>query len=90
MFLIKVLNYDDLRLKFGGVAGGSTMQTPYDLAYNYFGSLGHTGTLTDMEYQFLSAAGFPVGTLADRWAAYMISLGYTSRLSDNLRSWARA
>jgi len=68
-------------------------QTKYDVLSNYFHSLGYTGSsMPDLEGQFLTANGFAhaVGTLSDRWSAYLAGEGYTGRLSDALRSWVRA
>jgi len=67
-------------------------QTKYDVLSNFFKGEGYTGTMSDMESQYLTANGqaASVGTLADRWKAFMIAEGYSGRLSDMLRTWARA
>jgi hypothetical protein len=68
-------------------------QTKYDILSNYFISLGYSGTMSDMEDQFLTAnsQAASVGTFADRWSAYLAGLtpAITGRLSDALRTWAR-
>jgi len=88
MILIKNLNYDDLKLKLGA----AKRQHKYDIVADYFHGLGYTGTMADMEDQFLTANGFDatVGTLGDRWSAYLADAGFSGRLADALRAWARS
>lgn len=53
---------------------------------NYFSTaLGHSGTLTDLEWEWLKSvvAGDDQGSIPDLWREYFRSLGYTGSLSDN-------
>ena len=89
MILLKCLKYDDLNKKFNSSGLG---KTKYDILNSYFKGLGYTGTMADQEDQFLTANGQAksVGTLPDRWNKYLVAQGYSGRLSDMLRTWARA
>lgn len=42
----------------------------------------NTAAFNQAQYLFLAVKGFTVGTLQDRWRAYLLSLGYTGSIND--------
>jgi hypothetical protein len=68
--------YDSLRLL--GYTGTVT-----DMLLQYYLARGATSnSLTDAEIEFLNVKGFTTGTIDDRWANYLISLGYFGTITD--------
>lgn len=53
---------------------------------SFYGDRGGTGNFNDRQMSFLAAQGFGSGSLADRWYAYLKSLGYTGTLIDMMNS----
>jgi hypothetical protein len=58
--------------------------TRYDIAERYYSGLGYTGTLLDMQLQYLSDQGCSTGTYLDRWNCALGTTPITIR--DEIRS----
>lgn len=50
-------------------------------------ALGYSGSLQDMEMEWLTDEGFLTGTLLDRWKAMLAADGHTGSLNDALYGW---
>lgn len=74
--------------KYAGLTRNGFTGTQEDRELAFYQANGATSnSLTDAEDQFLVTKGFTVGTVDDKWTAYLVSLGYTGSKDDMINRW---
>jgi hypothetical protein len=61
---------------------GMTSQSIEDCLWEFYSSKGHTGSLSGMEYQYLTDAGYSHNHINDKWYAYLGDLGHVGTIWD--------
>jgi hypothetical protein len=80
-----VNNTDLLNVKFGSLAYTGASE---DKELSFYKANGATSNcVTDAESEYLTVQGYPTGTRADKWKAFLATKGYTGATDDIQKQW---